>query len=64
VPRISGTRNHAEMSDAEKPKDPWSDPDPQPGDFDAELDGAKPEQIEIHDGDPAAKLTMSSMHNP
>jgi hypothetical protein len=52
------------VSDAEKPKDPWSDPDPQPGDFDAELDGAKAELIEIQDGDPDAKLTMSSLHIP
>jgi hypothetical protein len=39
-------------------KDPWTNPDPKPGDFDAELDRARPEQIEIHGGDPAAKLSI------
>jgi len=39
-------------------KDPWTDPDPQPGDFDAELDRAHPAQIEIHDGNPDAKLSI------
>jgi hypothetical protein len=37
------------------PKDPWKDPDPQPGDFDAELDHA---QIEVHEGNPDAKLSI------
>jgi hypothetical protein len=31
---------------------PWADPDPQPGDFDSELDQARPDQIEIHEGHP------------
>lgn len=35
--------------------DAWTDPDPQPGDFDAELDGA---QVEIHDGNVDAKLSI------
>jgi hypothetical protein len=39
-------------------KDPWTNPDPQPGDFDAELDQARPDQIKIHDGNPAAKLPI------
>jgi hypothetical protein len=39
-------------------KDPWTDPDPQPGDFDAELDQARPDQIKIHEGDPDAKLSI------
>jgi hypothetical protein len=39
-------------------KDPWTDADPQPGDFDAELDRAKPGQVEIHDGNPDARLTI------
>ncbi len=39
-------------------KDPWTDPDPQPGDFDAELDRAKPGEIQIHEGNPDAKLTI------
>ena len=39
-------------------KDPWSSPDPQPGDFDAELDRAGPQRIEIHEGNPDAKLSI------
>ena len=38
--------------------DPWKDPDPQPGDFDFELDCAQPEQIELHEGNPKAALVM------
>jgi hypothetical protein len=38
--------------------DPWTDPDPQPGDFDTELDHAGPDQIEIREGDPDAKLSI------
>lgn len=36
-------------------KDPWKDTDPQPGDFDAELDRA---QIEMHEGNPNANLSI------
>jgi len=36
-------------------KDPWKDPDPQPGDFDAELDQV---QVEIHEGNPDAELSI------
>lgn len=39
-------------------KDPWTDPDPQPGDFDTELDRARPDQIEMHRGNPDAKLSI------
>ncbi len=39
-------------------KDPWTNPDPQPGDFDAELDSTRPGQIEIHEGNPDAKLSI------
>ena len=39
-------------------KDPWTDPNPQPGDFDAELDRARSGQIEIHEGNPDAKLSI------
>jgi hypothetical protein len=35
--------------------DPWKDPDPQPGDFDAELDQA---QVEIHEGSPDTELSI------
>jgi len=36
-------------------KDPWKVPDPQPGDFDAELDQAK---VAIHEGNPNAELSI------
>jgi hypothetical protein len=39
-------------------KDPWTDPDPQPGDFDAELDHAQSGQVELHNGNPDARLTI------
>jgi hypothetical protein len=38
--------------------DPWTDPDPQSGDFDTELDHARPDQIEIREGNPDAKLSI------
>jgi hypothetical protein len=38
--------------------DPWTDPDPQPGDFDAELAKLDPRYVEHHDGDPDAKLIV------
>lgn len=40
------------------PKDPWTDPDPQPGDFDAELAEIDPRYVEAHAGNPDAKLTI------
>jgi hypothetical protein len=39
-------------------KTPWTDADPQPGDFDAELDRAGPDQIAIHEGNRDAKLSI------
>lgn len=36
--------------------DPWTDPDPQPGDFDAELALIDPRFVESHAGDRGAKL--------
>jgi hypothetical protein len=39
-------------------KDPWTDSDPQPGDFDAELDRLRPDRIKIHEGNPDATLTI------
>jgi hypothetical protein len=39
-------------------RDPWTNPDPEPGDFDAELDRATPDQIEVHQGNPDAGLTI------
>lgn len=37
--------------------DPWRDPDPPPGDFDADLEAIDPRYVEVHE-DPDAKLTM------
>jgi hypothetical protein len=39
-------------------KDPWTDPDPQPGDFDACLADVDPKYVETHKGVPDSKLTM------
>jgi hypothetical protein len=39
-------------------KDPWTNPDPQPGDFDAAVARAQPDQIEVHEGNPDARLTI------
>jgi hypothetical protein len=39
-------------------KDPWTDPDPQRGDFDAELAQIDPRYIESHPGEPEAKLRV------
>jgi hypothetical protein len=41
-----------------KPKDPWTDPDPQPGDFDDYLAAIDPRYVEVHEGNPNAKLTI------
>lgn len=39
-------------------KDPWTDPDPQPGDFDADLAAIDRRYVEVHEGNPNAKLTI------
>jgi hypothetical protein len=38
--------------------DPWTDPDPQPGDFDADLAKLDPRYVEHHEGDPEARLIV------
>jgi hypothetical protein len=38
--------------------DPWTDPDPKPGDFDADLAKLDPRYVERHEGDPEAKLIV------
>lgn len=38
--------------------DPWTDPDPKPGDFDADLARLDPRYIEHHEGDSEAKLIV------
>jgi hypothetical protein len=40
------------------PKDPWTDPDPQPGDFDEFIRTMDPRDVEIHEGNPNAKVTI------
>jgi hypothetical protein len=39
-------------------KDPWTDPDPQPGDFDADLANIDRRFVEAHPGNPDAKLRL------
>jgi hypothetical protein len=39
-------------------KDPWTDPDPQPGDFDADLAQIDPRFVESRPGNPDAKLRL------
>jgi hypothetical protein len=41
-------------------KDPWTDPDPQPGDFDEFIRTMDPSDIEVHEGNPNAKVTIVS----
>ena len=39
-------------------KDPWHDPDPNPGDFDAELAAIDPRYVEANAGDSGARLRI------
>lgn len=39
-------------------RDPWTDPDPQPGDFDADLNAIDPRYVDAEVGNPNAKLTI------
>ena len=39
-------------------RDPWTDPDPQPGDFDAEIDAMDPRDIQVHPGNPDADVIV------
>ncbi len=42
-------------------ENPWTDPDPQPGDFDVLLAGIYPDDpryVQVHEGDPNARLTV------
>jgi hypothetical protein len=38
--------------------DPWTDPDPKPGDFDADLAKLDPRYVERHKGDAEARLIV------
>jgi hypothetical protein len=39
-------------------RDPWTDPDPQRGDLDAELELLDDSAFEYHEGDPSATLKL------
>lgn len=39
-------------------KDPWTDPDPQPGDFDAELAATDPHDLQVVDASSGAKVRL------
>jgi hypothetical protein len=41
-------------------RDPWTDPDPKPGDFDAELEKLDPRYVEHREGSPDRKLLVLS----
>jgi len=38
--------------------DPWTDPDPQPGDFDAELAAIDPRDLQVVEAGSGAKVTL------
>lgn len=38
---------------------PWTDPDPKPGDFDSALAALDPRYVQISDGDPESTLFVS-----
>lgn len=38
--------------------DPWTDPDPQPGDFDAEVEAMDPRDIQVVEAGNGAKVTV------
>ncbi len=38
--------------------DPWTDPDPAPGDFDSDLESLAPELVSVKDGVPEATLRI------
>lgn len=39
-------------------RDPWTNSDPQPGDFDADLTAIDPRYVEAYVGNPNAKLIL------
>lgn len=39
-------------------KHPWTDPDPQPGDFDADVRGMTPRDIQVVEAGSGAKVTI------
>ena len=43
---------------AEMPKDPWTVPDPQPGDFDDELAAVDPRDVQVVEAGSGGKVTI------
>lgn len=39
-------------------EDPWTDPDPQPGDFDADLAAIDPRDVQVVEAGSGARLTI------
>ncbi|CAN5527242.1 hypothetical protein BH20ACT15_BH20ACT15_03150 [soil metagenome] len=39
-------------------KDPWTDPEPQPGDFDADLAAIDPRDVQVVDAGSGGKVTI------
>lgn len=39
-------------------RNPWTDPDPQPGDFDAEIEAMDPRDIQVVEAGNGAKVTV------
>jgi hypothetical protein len=39
-------------------KDPWTDPDPQPGDFDADLAAIDPRDVQVVEAGSGGKVTI------
>ena len=38
--------------------DPWTDPDPQPGDFDGELEALDPRQVQVVEAGSGGRVTI------
>lgn len=49
----------ASTQSTEPTKEPWTNPDPQPGDFDAELDASR-SLVDVRSGNPHARLRDTS----
>lgn len=52
------TVRHPTMAARMTARDPWTEPDPQPEDFDADLDDIAPRHVETRPGGPDAKVMV------
>lgn len=43
---------------ADSPKYPWTDPDPQPGDFDDELDAIEPRDFQVVEAGSGGRIRL------